>query len=392
MKIQSSSLVPVLVEKTDSISSGAGKAKLQDLPEELIQHIQSLLPPPDAARTCLLSRSWAHAWSTFPILTFLKSFVWDHKKEERQYYNQIDRTLLRYHQHNIPIQSFSLRYGVSNDKLAVLAKKWIHLLFVSPNTRLKELSLVITLGIDSFTLPDEILYGQHLNKLSVTSCVRSLRICDINSNSAALLIRCVSLRVLDLTRVNISKQLLNNLLSTCCLLEKIKLVSCNGFKTIKFKDPPCFLRELEIVSGKEDVFLEVDDAPRLQSFHYYSSGSSSWSKPLPFNLDALRGCVTHLYVAGVFMDKSFFNTINLKFPFLESMTIGIKFPGKESFIITSASMKTLTIHVWVERSMDIQVYAPKLLALDFIGWRVPRNKLSISYPITPPGQVKLTVK
>nr|GEX14065.1 retrovirus-related Pol polyprotein from transposon TNT 1-94 [Tanacetum cinerariifolium] len=43
-----------------------------DVPVELLlQRIQSLLPPKDAASTCILSKSWLRAWSTIPNLRFI---------------------------------------------------------------------------------------------------------------------------------------------------------------------------------------------------------------------------------------------------------------------------------------------------------------------------------
>nr|GEV21695.1 hypothetical protein [Tanacetum cinerariifolium] len=44
-------------------------AQLEYVPE-LIHRIQKLLPVEEAACTCILSKSWLHAWSTIPTVRF----------------------------------------------------------------------------------------------------------------------------------------------------------------------------------------------------------------------------------------------------------------------------------------------------------------------------------
>ncbi|GJQ94564.1 peroxisomal membrane protein 11B [Tanacetum coccineum] len=61
--------------------------QLEDLPE-LIHRIQSLLPAKEAARTCILSKSWLHAWSTIPTLRFPCQSLTSYNK-------LIDSTLMR---------------------------------------------------------------------------------------------------------------------------------------------------------------------------------------------------------------------------------------------------------------------------------------------------------
>nr|GEW13326.1 hypothetical protein [Tanacetum cinerariifolium] len=68
------------------------RQQLEDVPE-LIQHIQSLLPAIDAARTCVLSKSWLHAWSIIPTLRlrlFANSF---NEQQERRYMRLIRRAI-----------------------------------------------------------------------------------------------------------------------------------------------------------------------------------------------------------------------------------------------------------------------------------------------------------
>ncbi|GJT95088.1 F-box/LRR-repeat protein [Tanacetum coccineum] len=120
--------------------------QLEDLPE-LIHRIQSLLPAKEAARTCILSKSWLHACSTIPTLRFPCQSLTSYNK-------LIDSTLVRYHRDNLPIQCFDLVFDIRDQKSASLANKWIF--GVASKSALKELFLSIWVEIDSFTLPDDI--------------------------------------------------------------------------------------------------------------------------------------------------------------------------------------------------------------------------------------------
>ncbi|GKB86215.1 F-box protein-like protein, partial [Tanacetum coccineum] len=265
--------------------------------EEFIQ--QSLLPAKDAAQTCILSKSWLNAWSTIPALRF-------------------PRQLVLY-------------------KSASLANKWI--MSVASKSALKEIFLSIWVGNDSFTLPDEIFSSVNLNSMIISaSDVTMTDPLWIPHNPVIL---CASLRVLELKYLNISEDVLHNLLSICSLLEKINLYCCDGFKTIKLKNLRC-LRELKITSLEENDVLEIYDVTSLRMFHY-NSLLLSWKKP-PFNVDSL-GSVTHLDISGVVMDDAFFDMIKSKFPFLESLSLGIAFRGLENIVITSLPLKRLTLRL-----------------------------------------------
>ncbi|GKB84812.1 RNA-directed DNA polymerase, eukaryota [Tanacetum coccineum] len=62
---------------------------LDDFPE-LMHRILSSLPAKEAARTCVLSKSWLHAWSTIPNIRFPFKFILPQNK-----YNQfMERSLL----------------------------------------------------------------------------------------------------------------------------------------------------------------------------------------------------------------------------------------------------------------------------------------------------------
>ncbi|GJV91698.1 F-box protein-like protein [Tanacetum coccineum] len=349
---------------------------LDDFPE-LMHRILSSLPAKEAARTCVLSKSWLHAWSTIPNIRFPFKFILPQNK-----YNQfMERSLLRYESNNVPIETFDLGITISDHGSASLAENWIR--HVSSKTCLKELFFNISVSLASFTLPAEIFLSDRLKTVYIIAddvvFFDSLR---ISSNSV---IKCVSLRVLDLQSVSISDGVLHNLLNTCSLLEKVNISCCDGLKTVTVKSLRN-LKELKIHSVDESPVLEISDVPSLCELRYLPM-LFPMTKPPPFDMESL-GSVTQLNVGGIILDDAFFDIIRSKLHFLESLTLGIGHWAQKSLVITSGSLKRLAVRLWIYKQIDIEVYASNLLLCICEGGKpIPR----LSFPITPPEQFKLTV-
>lgn len=246
-------------------------SQLEDIPE-LIYRIQSFLPARKAAQTCILSKSWLHAWSTIPTLRFPPLLVTD--EQERKYKKVIDDTLQRYHRDNISIESLDLQLRIQNQGSAVVAEKWIQP--IVSKSCLKELSLKIRGLKDSFTLPNELFSSENLNTIKVVAEKGTYL-------GSYPFIKCITLRVLDLEYVNITEEVLHNLLSNCTLLEKIRLWSCEGLKNVIIKNLP-HLRELVITS----VLLEINDVPILRLLDYHTSQKN----PVPIQLQSVHKMYT----------------------------------------------------------------------------------------------------
>ncbi|GKA79182.1 translocase of chloroplast 159, chloroplastic, partial [Tanacetum coccineum] len=151
-------------------------------------------------------------------------------------------------------------------------QNWIRL--VVSNTCLKHLSLDIRVLLEddddphlSLALPNELFSSQALHTIHLTAAtseaVTNLRLRISSTN----LINCLSLRVLDLECIFINQDVLNNLLSTCKLLEKIKLAWCAGLKNVKVQNL-LRLTELDILSTEDDDLWEINNVPCLSSFRY----------------------------------------------------------------------------------------------------------------------------
>nr|XP_043626173.1 uncharacterized protein LOC122597665 [Erigeron canadensis] len=363
-----------------------------DVPTELMHHIQSLLLDKslkDAARTCVLSKSWLQAWSTFPDLYWFPT-QYGETEETKNINNLVYRTVQTYHNNGVPIQALAFRFHVRDP---VYTEFWFRLV-LSSQTRscLKELFLVIRNFTDSgFTFSDDILFSG--DKLQ-TIYLEKPNGCMLINPGVNPVIKCVSLRQLVLKKVNVSEDVFHNLLSACSLLEIIILELCSGVNTIKVRNLGC-LRHLDITTIEGDGLLEIDNVPSLGFFGYRMLSPCRGKNLLPFKTtdtmaSSLGRSVICLHLSGTIIDDTFFDMIKSKFPFLETMTLGNMSWASERLVITILSLKSLTLHnmVYWKRLIDLQVYAPCLLSFEY-GKNLPPTVL---FPTISPKEIKLQAR
>ncbi|KAI3521675.1 hypothetical protein L1887_11147 [Cichorium endivia] len=356
------------------------RSQLEDNPD-LIHHIQSMLPEKDAARTSVLSKSWLHAWSTIPFLSFrpTAAIYYDNEQDRKHMEEVVDRTMTRYLRDNIPIESIDLNIDLDNQESASLAKKWIRSAAIK--SRLKRLSLGIFFGRTSslITWPAEILSGQTLTDIKIV-CFTSTLINPFSRTTTHPVINCVSLRRLGLHYVHISEEVLNGIFSICKLLVNVWLCGCTGFRTIKVQNLHR-LDQFRIDSSEENgVDLEFYDVPNI---HLFTMEVQNLHR-LPFNLDSLRS-VTELWLGGMMINDAFLRIIKSRFRFLESLTLDMKLSTFESFDITCASMKRLSLQSCTHNLVAVKVYAPKLGFFSFSGTTMP----SLLFPAIVVEQIQI---
>ncbi|XP_071712296.1 uncharacterized protein [Rutidosis leptorrhynchoides] len=346
-----------------------------DVPVELIHRIQSLLSVEEAARTCVLSKTWSHAWSTIPHLRFYKPSQFLDEEKQRDHIKFMDRTMSKYVRDNIPIERLDLKLHV---RFVNVAYKWLRTLAAA---RLKELSIVIFYDSDTTRrkrkrnlLPGEIFTGKYLHTLCII---------DSRVRSKLVTINCVSLRVLELIFVKISEEVLHTLFSTCTLLENIKLSYCSGLKTIKVRNLR-YLQQLKLETTIPIDVLKIDDVPNLCLFDY----DVVYEPIKTFNTASLTS-VTELSLHGVTIDVAFLDMIKSKLPFLEILKLKIIDWTMERLDITSCSLKRLSLMYFEERQICIKVYAPKLRALCYSGNTIPSLLFPSSSSTTPPEYIKV---
>lgn len=312
------------------------RQQLDDVPE-LIQLIQLELPPTDAARTCILSKSWLQAWSTSPAIRFCPTSF--KKQHQRKYMRWIHLALLRYHRHNLRITSLDLHLGIHTTYRA--ARRLIWQATSSSKASLKELRLTI-LGT-YFSLPDEIFSNENLNTLClklISPYKNNVHSLDISSNPS---IRCTNLRVLDLSCVYITQYVLNQLISKNKLLEKIILDVTPGFDEIKVNNLR-YLREVIVClscGGRVNI-LEFDDVPSLRSL-LYNATMLLWDRPPTLFKMCTIGSLIVLELHNVYLDDAFSNMIDSNFPFLEELTLEIKWSSVKILDITCLRLRKLML-------------------------------------------------
>ena len=106
--------------------------RISDLPEFILHHVLSLLSRKEAAKTVLLSKKWNCVWSSFPILDFDQMHYFnldspcvpdtrpESQKRVEKFMNDVDKSISRFHEHQLPMQKFILNMTLVDFKLASL--------------------------------------------------------------------------------------------------------------------------------------------------------------------------------------------------------------------------------------------------------------------------------
>lgn len=349
--------------------------RLEDVPE-LMHGIQSRLSLREAACTSVLSKSWLHAWSTIPNLRF-------HIQDKMKLVD-MERTLIRYFDNNIPFQRFELDIDIKNQEAASHTEKWIR--SVATKTCLKELSLTICPSGASLDLPAEILSGKNLTKIRVSAANSAVR---MTTNRHP---ECVSLRELHLSRVRISEELLHAIFSSCSLLKKIELIVCSkDLKTIKVKNLPC-LSHLQIVtSDRGSTAFEINHVQNLRFFgcnvRIMNRVDKRRGPLINSHSISLGSSVTDLTLGGgMIRDNASLDMINkLGLPFLKSLTLDMACWALGSFHFTSTSINRFSMLGCSSKLLDVvHVTAPKLLFFSLTGKIIP----SLLFPYSNLEQIE----
>ncbi|GJX24916.1 hypothetical protein Tco_0231212 [Tanacetum coccineum] len=98
--------------------------------------------------------------------------------------------------------------------------------------------------------------------------------------------------------------------------------------------------------------------------------------------------VRELCLSRVTLDDAFTDMIKSKFPFLETLTLAIDKCMLQTCEITSVSLKRLTLCLYVNEHINIQVYASKLHYFSYDGRKMP----SLLFPSKTPAHIKLILR
>ncbi|CAL1392466.1 unnamed protein product [Linum trigynum] len=192
---------------------GSASDRISDVPTNLItEHILTLLPLKDAARTSILSRNWRQHWRSIPQLVFDRDFapvLPNTAPDETKLTLNIHEALLL---HDGPVTKFELSVpGVGED----LLHKWI------PHVASK--------GVQELALRFPVRQTSKLPSSLFTACshltVLKLQHCSVGAPSSS--VGFPKLVTLELEHVIMPEDLLQKLLPECPLLQELRVLHCS---------------------------------------------------------------------------------------------------------------------------------------------------------------------
>ncbi|EYU30208.1 hypothetical protein MIMGU_mgv1a0194662mg, partial [Erythranthe guttata] len=276
---------------------------ISKLPEHILHRILYFLPKRDAAKTCLLSKSWRQIWSTRPKLAFRQtSRDRATDKAKHVFLTRVDNALQAHLDHNLHLEKLRLVITLLDSNSISLLEKWIPLLdaigvrelYLSIHSERKKVRYV--------RLPP--LLSLHKCKLSDQECLSNIP-----------LINYTSLEVIRLNGVSVQKEIFDRIILSCPKIRTIWLKDCKGLKKIKLvKENHKYLEHFTFTSNVlyalEQFTIEIDDLENLETISVLARMTRFRGNKYD-NLKSLS-----LKFVSILFDNP-----SLKFPSLESLSL-----------------------------------------------------------------------
>jgi len=346
--------------------------RLSNLPIIIRHHIFTSLPEKDAARTSVLSKTWANTWLTFPILSFsdVKFTGWypqskdDFERKRKTFIDYVTRTLSRFCDQGLAIKECKIT--LNRFELHYMSKDVDFWLKSASESGVEVLELCLPSGPnydeeghdECYVLPIGVIEAKSLTKLVLMG---GIRVDQAFMNQS---IKFFSLRVLSLWRVLLGDEhAIEHLISCCPLIEHITLILCSvlspggGTKLMKCLSMHGLPKLTKVdVQGIQEVYI---DAPCLENLYYCHDVLDA---PFKIHFDSCRNlrvvCLSNL--KGNTITNKWFLDLFLKFPFLEIL----KFANctmSETINISSVQLKVLELS-HCHNLKEVNIDAPNLLS------------------------------
>ncbi|GMQ08088.1 hypothetical protein CsSME_00051980 [Camellia sinensis var. sinensis] len=345
------------------------------LPEDVIHGIMSFLPTKEIVRTCVLSHRWEWIQASYPNLDFNQTWFGEELifgKFESDYLLQrypdievkrdkfikfVDDTLLRYHEQNFRIRKFKLYFTLVDSAMGSLVDRWIALVI---KCRVEGLHIwIIPPDYALYTLPHTIFSANSIQALELQNG------CKFEQASHRQSIRFVSLRKLCLRRMHVDMQLVENIISSCPLIEEIELDQCLGLKKVQISGLHN-LKIVRVVQGKDGIELVDIEAPSLYRLSYETFATKI--SPCKFNLIACRNLKQFTLLEVVIADQQF-NDLITEFPLLERLVV-FDCNLLERVKIQNQCLKDLRF-IHCNKLEEIEIDAPNLHSFHYCGNLIP---------------------
>lgn len=316
------------------------------LPEAIIQRIQSFLSRKQAASTAAVSKSWYNSWLTRPILDFDERDFHNLPQSDDKFWNFMKRSIERYHELNLNIESFKLWMSVGDIDSSSLATEMI---VKALKMGADDINLEFNPPISEYLLPKDLFETESLVGLSAVGC----RIFDVE-------VMCSRLKSLRLYQVSTKDDVIREIMLGCPLLENLFLSDCEGFVRVNVG------RMLNLKSLS--VIRQVSKPGRwripLIEFEEQSVGLVIGCQP---NVSEF-GKLSYLLLERVKIDKMLFCDLSNKFPCIKDLTVRYC-DGCVRFDISSHSLKYISLaHA---RKLDIKLDVPNICKFKFSGAIIP---------------------
>ncbi|PSR96212.1 F-box/LRR-repeat protein [Actinidia chinensis var. chinensis] len=310
----------------DEISDAVDR--ISDLPEPIIDHIISFLRRDDVVRTSVLSKRWKHMWASFHVLDFDQFYFERLEKDKETFFDHVERSLSRFMEYSdARIWKFRLVVKVVDFISATLVEKWMKVIV---KRGFEELDLWIYPDIRScYLLILSVLASNSPKVLKLREC--SVLVHHLNTTG----MKFMSLRKLTLDTIKLGGKLLDNIISTCPLIEELALIHCYGLSKIQVNGLHVIKRFDVIGPWKELEAIEVN-ASSLVYFHYDDEYA-------PF-ID-LSKCqnLKHLSIWNSTIEAASFDELISKTPSVEVLDV-ISCDMLETFHISSLRLKRFALY------------------------------------------------
>ncbi|XP_051127993.1 putative F-box/LRR-repeat protein At3g59230 [Andrographis paniculata] len=320
------------------------------LPESVIQHIQSFLSGKEAASTVVLAKSWYNSWLTRPNLDFDDRYFRGRNSDAQNhemFLNFLKESMERYEELKLNIESFRLRMNVRDIDASSSASGFI----------VKAVKMCAS-GFDveyhpplsEFPLPKELFESKDLVRLSVLGCRILLGE-----------VMCLRLTSLCLSKVRMEEAMIRNIMETCLMLENLSLSDCEGFKKVNVTKL-AGLRKFTVTSHVTKPMLSWSP---LVEFVNKSVASLADDK---INVSQFWK-LNNLVLERVRLGQMVFTDFLSKFPYLEDLKVHYC-NGCVKFDLSSPSLKYISLadteKLWIQL-----VDVPNIRKFKFSGSTIP---------------------
>ncbi|XP_075665136.1 F-box/LRR-repeat protein At5g02910-like [Castanea sativa] len=331
--------------------------RISDLPDFILHHILSLLSRKEAAKTGLLSKKWNCVWSSFPILDFNQTHYLnlhspslpdtrpESQKRVEKFMNDVDKSISRFHKHQLPMQKFILNMTLVDFKLASLVHKWIGMAL---EHGVKEIDLRVRTKRNTwYCLPGTIFFAKSTNN------------CKLEQPFSWSALNYYSLQKLWLSKICVNEEVIQAIFRSCPFITDFGITGCYGWKTLDISKLPKLCR-VNVLPLDQKVEIVRVEATNLEYFRFRYSGECL------LNITACQN-LTKLYLEDLWITDQWLQSNISRFSHLEVLEV-CNCKMLERVKISVQSLRYLII-MSCQKLLEVDIDSPNLSSFQFDSLR-----------------------